>query len=204
MRTPPDKEFFAEIYQTGPPPWDIERSQSGMVAAFDELSLAGSALDLGCGTGEHVLELARRGVKAWGVDATAEAITQAEAKRDAQGIDRALAVFRCGDALDLVTLGRTFDTVLDSGLFHVISESDRQRYVREVTAITEPGAQLLMLGFQANDNETGPRGYTPAQLGDYLGDGWAEQWIRPNTYETRPDHDDRPAWLSLFIRRAQR
>ena len=174
-----------------------------MLAAFDELVLTGSALDLGCGTGEHVLELARRGVEAWGIDSTPDAITQAESKRQARGIDPALATFRLGDALDLVTLGRPFDTILDCGLFHVISEPDRARHVREVTAIAQPGAHLLMLGFQANDNETGPRGYTPNQLCEYFAGGWAAQWTRPNTSQTRPDLDDHPAWLSLFVRRAQ-
>ena len=48
------------------PPWDIGCPQADLVAAFDEVSLSRSVLDPGCGTGENTLELARRGLEAWG------------------------------------------------------------------------------------------------------------------------------------------
>lgn len=45
-----------------------------------------TVLDVGCGTGTLVLEMARRGWKAWGVDASAEMVREAEQKRDGQGL----------------------------------------------------------------------------------------------------------------------
>ena len=188
------KEFFVAAYEGAPPPWDLGRPQTDLMAVFEELGLSGSVVDLGCGTGEHVLELARRGLDAWGVDSTPSAIAAAERKRATRGLT---ATFRLGDALDLAALGRTFDTVLDCGLFHVIAEEERLRYLRELEHALRPGGRFLMLGFQPHTRERGPRGYTPEELRNYL-PGYREVFIRPATYETNDSTDGMPAWLSLF------
>lgn len=192
----PTKEFFVSAYEGAPPPWDLGRPQRDLVTVFDELGISGSGVDLGCGTGENVLELARRGVEAWGVDSTPFAIAAAEKKRDERGLT---ATFVLGDALDLRALGRTFDTVLDCGLFHVIAEEERLRYVRELPNILGPGGRFLMLGFQPHTRERGPRGYSPDELRTYLA-GYREVFIRPATYETNDGAGGMPAWLSLFER----
>jgi len=197
------REFFTTAYQGEAPPWDIGRPQRDLVAVFDELGISGSAVDLGCGTGEHVLELARRGVDAWGVDTTLAAIEAARAKAAERGFP---ATFVHGDALDLAALGRRFDTVLDCGLFHVIAEEDRRRYVAELAHVLDAGGRHLMLGFAANSRGHGPRGYSPEELRGYLA-GFREVFIRPAAYEVRGGRlpiDEAiggiPAWVSLFER----
>lgn len=198
-----DREFFRKVYEGGPPPWDIGRSQRDLVTAFDEIGISGSAVDLGCGTGEHVLELARRGVDAWGVDSTLAAIEAARGKAAERGLT---ATFVHGDALDLAALGRRFDTVLDCGLFHVISEEERRRYVAELAHVLDAGGRFLMLGFATSRIAEGPRGYSPEELRGYLV-GFREVFIRPGAYEVRPGMlpvdealGGMPAWVSLFER----
>ncbi len=44
----------------------------------------------------------------------------------------------CIDALDVGELGEQFDTVLDCGLFHVLSD-DRARYIDVLTAVVADG-----------------------------------------------------------------
>ncbi|MFT3768829.1 MAG: class I SAM-dependent methyltransferase [Minicystis sp.] len=193
------REFFVTAYEGARPPWDVDHPQRDLVAAFDELSLSGSIVDLGCGTGENVLELARRGLDAWGVDSTPAAIQVANEKRDARGLR---ATFVHGDALDLDALGRTFDTVLDCGLFHVIAEQERLRYVQELPRVLQPGGRFLMLGFATNTRGRGPRGYSPEELRKYLADGWREEFIREARFVTRSEAGmgEIPAWVSLFVR----
>lgn len=194
------REFFVQAYEGQPPPWDIGKPQGDLVAVLDELSLSGSALDLGCGTGELVLELARRGLDAWGIDSTPAAIAAAEQKRGARGLR---ARFVVGDALDLAPLGRTFDTILDCGLFHVIAEEDRLRYLKELPRVLPAGGRFLMMGFQTSRAERGPRGYSVEELRRYLADGWREVFVRPGTFETTlPGRESVPAWVSLFVRTA--
>lgn len=197
----PTREFFVQAYEGAPPPWDIGHPQRDLLAAFDQLSLAGAVLDLGCGTGEHVLELARRGLDAWGVDSTPAAIAVAEKKAEERNLK---ATFRVGDALEMAALGRTFDTVLDCGLFHVIAEEDRLRYARELPRVLPAGGRFLMLGWSTNRTERGPRGYSPEELRAYLADGWREEWIRPARFEVMRlegvPEGGMPAWVSSFVR----
>lgn len=199
MLTP---EFFTMAYAAGPP-WDIGRPQRELVAAFDELRLSGSAIDLGCGTGDHVLELARRGLDAWGIDTAFAAIEAARAKSAERGLP---ATFVHGDALELAALGRRFDTVVDSGFFHMLSDEDRRRYVAELAHVLGAGGRLLMLGFAANPAIPAPRGYSPEELRAYLA-GFREVFIRPAAFEIQsgrlPIDEARggmPAWVSLFER----
>jgi glutathione S-transferase len=196
----PSRERFVNAYDGAtPPPWDIGKPQDDLVAVFDEIAISGSVLDLGCGTGENVLELARRGLDAWGLDSTPAAIAAAEKKRDARGLRAKLVV---GDALDLAPLGRTFDTVLDCGLFHVIEEDERRRYLRELAHVLRPGGRHLMLGFATNTTGIGPRGYSAEELRAYFAEGWREVFIRPTSFQAVGGPGTRAAWVSLFVREA--
>lgn len=192
------RDRFPEIYKGEPPAWDVGFPQPELVAAFDEIGLAGSVLDLGCGTGENILELARRGLEAWGLDATRAALDLAESKRAARGL---AASFVLGDALDLSALGRTFDTVLDCGLFHVLEDDERRVYRRQLDGVLRPGGRFLMLGLASNPKGPGPRGYSIDELRAALRGGYREMFIRSALFEVRAGHVRRPAWLSLFVRK---
>ena len=83
-------------------------------------------LDAGCGSGEDALEIAARDIEVVGVDVAPTAIRQAQEKAAGRRIAATLVV---ADALQLHRLGRTFRTVLDSGLFHTFDDDDRPAYV---------------------------------------------------------------------------
>jgi glutathione S-transferase/SAM-dependent methyltransferase len=194
----PTRERFVNAYDGGvPPPWDLGHAQPDLVALFDELSLSGSALDVGCGTGENVLELSRRGLDAWGLDTTPAAIAAAEKKREARGL---AAIFVLGDALDLGALHRTFDTVLDCGLFHVLEDEERRRYVRELGHALRPGGRHLMLGFATNTRGFGPRGYSPEELRAFFAGGFREVLVRPTSFQVTNGAVPQAAWVSVFVR----
>lgn len=55
---------------------------------LDELSVqpGGSILDVGCGTGRHSIELAKRGYSVTGIDLSSEMLTRAAAAADAAGV----------------------------------------------------------------------------------------------------------------------
>jgi len=82
----------------------------------------GKLLDLGCGTGVHAIEFARRGWDVAGVDLSADMIASANARAAQAG----LAIpFRQGDACE-VGAETGFDAVVS--LFHVASyQNDRDR-----------------------------------------------------------------------------
>jgi SAM-dependent methyltransferase len=96
-----------------------------------------SILDLGCGTGRHALELARRGYEIVGVDMSEGMLEQA---RQRSLRDGAQASFVLGDIRN-VQLGRRFDAVLS--MFAVVgyqtSEADLKATFDNVRRHLEPG-----------------------------------------------------------------
>src|SRR5690348_13018534 len=139
----PDPLFF-NAYRNGPPPWDIGRAQPAFVELANAGQIKGSVLDVGCGTGDNVLEMAERGNDAWGIDIVPMAIDQAKAKAKLRGLDKQ-CTFLVGDAMELEHLNRTFDTVLDCGLFHSLSDPERQLYVQQLASVMAPGAVFHLM-----------------------------------------------------------
>ena len=73
--------------------------------------------------------LSDRGHEVLGVDSAPSGVAKAQAKAEARSSDARFAVV---DALDLRTLGRTFDTVIDCGLFHVFDDDERPRFAASI------------------------------------------------------------------------
>src|SRR5919202_5979339 len=71
---------------TSSPPWDIGRPQPAFVALADRGAIQGRVLDVGCGTGEHVLLCAGLGLDATGVDLASRALRAAEDKARERGL----------------------------------------------------------------------------------------------------------------------
>ncbi|HET6572612.1 MAG TPA: class I SAM-dependent methyltransferase [Fimbriiglobus sp.] len=150
--------------------------------------ITGSVLDAGCGTGENALYFARRGQKVTGIDFLAEPIQRAKTKAAERGLT---ATFLVMDALALKEWPEVFDSVIDSGLFHVFSDDDRRRYVEALASVLKPGGRLFLLCFSvAEPGEQGPRRVSEKEIEDAFAHGWVVESIEPTRFEVRPDLTD--------------
>jgi len=196
--------FFDAAYQ-GTPPWDIGRPQDAFVALAEAGEIRGSVLDIGCGTGENALYLASRGLEVWGVDLAPTAIEKARAKAKARGVK---ATFRIADALRLSDLGRTFDTAIDSGLFHTFSDEERPRFATGLARILPPEGRYFMMCFSEHEPADwgGPRRVTQAEIRAAFRDGWHVDSIHEARFGTHlhggPGTGGH-AWLASITRRDQ-
>jgi SAM-dependent methyltransferase len=173
---------FEWAYRSGVPPWDIGRPQPALVQLAEKGEIEGSVIDVGCGTGENALYLASRGLSVVGVDAAPTAISRAREKAVRGGLDVA---FEVADALDLSTLGRTFDVAVDCGLFHVFSDPDRVRFVRSLGGILRPGSRYFMLCFSDEEVGTaGPRRVSQAEIRAVFESGWRVDAIEATRFAT--------------------
>ena len=123
MSDNPNHHRFQAAYE-GNPSWDLGRPQKPFIEVADQIT--GLVLDTGCGTGDNALFFAQRGQPVVGIDFVEFPIMEARRKADEQGVD---AEFIQMDALKLPTLDHQFDSVIDCGLFHVLSDEDRRAYV---------------------------------------------------------------------------
>src|SRR6188474_2769549 len=112
-------------YHHGPAPWDVG-PQPAIVRVASEGGFSGAVLDAGCGTGDNALHIASLGLSVLGVDVAETALAMAREKAADRGID---VEFAAADAFQLARLERTFETVLDCGLFHTFDHDERPRYV---------------------------------------------------------------------------
>ena len=191
-----------QIYAANePPPWDIGRPQPAFVRLADRGLLSGNVLDAGCGTGEHALLAAGHRADAVGVDLAAAAIEQARAKAHARGLS---AQFEVGDALNLSALGLRFDTIIDSGLFHVFDEADRTRYVASLASVLNSGGTCYLMCFSDREPaEWVPRRLSQDELRAAFADGWTVESITAETVQVLPigGYTQAQTWLMVVTRR---
>jgi SAM-dependent methyltransferase len=193
-------QSFAQMYESTPP-WDIGRPQQAFVRLAEQGAIQGPVLDAGCGTGENALYLAARGYAVVGVDAVSAAIERARAKAQRRGQE---VQFLVADALRLQVLGRTFDSVIDSGLFHVFSDADRTCYVASLASALRDGGHLFILCFSDREaGDWGPRRVTERELRDTFRAGWEVEQIVPEQLETNLGPEGVEGWLATVRRVAK-
>jgi SAM-dependent methyltransferase len=189
---------FNAMYDAGSPPGDIGRPQPAFLELAERGELTGRLLDVGCGTGEHALMAAAYGLDATGIDAVPRAIDLAQHKARDRGL---MARFLVWDALRLLNLGEQFDTVLDSGLFHVFDDENRARFVSSLAAVMPTGGHYYMLCFSDRQPGTlGPRRVSRAEIEDAFGlPEWRTEAIDAVTMDTNMD-DTVQAWRASITR----
>ena len=176
-----ERQLFEQMY-TGLAPWDIGRAQRAIVERTEAGEIRGSVLDVGCGTGDNALYLATKGHDVTGLDFVPVAIDRARAKAKDRGVE---VRFEVGDALNLASLGRQFDTVIDCGLFHTFDDEQRPRFVDGLTAVLRKGGLLHVLCFSDREpGEEGPRRVTEREIRDtFASPTWKVQRIEPMRFE---------------------
>lgn len=198
----PTRETFESAY-AGKAPWDIGRAQPVYIKIAGQV--VGSVLDAGCGTGENALFFAEHGHPVVGIDFLEVPIQLAKRKAAERGIP---AEFIRMDALTFEGFNRSFDSVIDCGLFHVFSDEDRERYVRGLAHVTRPDGRIFLLCFSDEEPGTdGPRRVSQKELRDAFYKGWTIESIQGARFEVVPGLRDHSfseggpkAWLAVIRR----
>ena len=110
-------------------------------------------IDLGCGTGNYAIYLAGEGFDVTAVDISSSAIKIAKNNASQKGID---CNFIVADILgDLKQIQSTFNFAYDWELLHHIFPSDREKYIRNVYRLLNPGGQYLSVCFSEENLQFG-------------------------------------------------
>ncbi len=196
---------YTQLYRLGITPWE----RYAMAAADDIASLLdregrersrplGRALDLGCGRGLYTAQLATRGWAAVGIDNVRTAIDDAR-RADPEG-----ATYVVGDVTDLpaAELGR-FDLFLDVGCFQGLDSGQREAHAPGVSALSNPGATLLLLAFGRTWARSLVEGVSPGDVESAFR-GWDLLSVDPATTQGLgwPMNRTHPQWYRLGHRRA--
>jgi SAM-dependent methyltransferase len=190
--------LFKTFYRLGFAPWDghpLANILTDLIEGDGALA-PGTALDLGCGTGDTSIYLAKHGWQVTGVDFVAKAVDKARAKAEA---DKVAVNFAMADVTRLSSegVGSNFGLIVDNGCLHGMSAEARDAYVREVTAVAAPDARLLLCEFIPGGT-FGVPGIDPAEVERRFAVSWTPL---ASGSEPAMDHNGKdPARFCLFAR----
>lgn len=125
----------------------------------------GSALELGCGTGEKTIYLSKKGFNVVGVDISSTAIEHARRLADKEDVQ---AEFYAKDATDLSFLkNRMFDFVLDFANLHGIVKEKQSIYVQEIAKHLKSRGLLFLRCFSKRTPDRDKDYFFDPKLGDW-------------------------------------
>ena len=163
---PAGQRPIAHVYDAayaGVPNWDIGHPQRAFVQLLDAGLVRSPVLDVGCGTGELSLFLARHGHDVLGIDLSPLAVRKAREKARWRRISAQFLVWDATDLAGLGDRGFSFRTVVDSAMFHILSATERDRFVAGLTDVIQSGGLYCVLG-DARRDERSIYGITPREI----------------------------------------
>jgi len=159
-----EHEHFHQAYAGGgAPPWDIGRPQPALLEADRRGWVRGSVLDAGCGTGEHALYFAAAGHEVVGVDVVPAAIERAAAKARDRGLVHPPRFVIADILTQPGAVGEaTFETVIDMGFFHTLSDEERVVWRDVLGRLLPPAGHYVMVCF----SDLVPGGFGPRRVSE--------------------------------------
>jgi SAM-dependent methyltransferase len=144
-------------------------------------------LDVGCGTGDNAILLARSGFEVSSFDLVEKAVEIAKERISRSGdLPGSIQLFQASvfDLDRTPIAGAKFDTVVDSAVFHCIGDDAAQRhYVAAIARCARPGARLLLHVFSDRNPDpwVGPRRISEAHLRAFFTEehGWRILSVAP-------------------------
>jgi SAM-dependent methyltransferase len=161
--------MYGVMYRVGFTPWDGHVLPSRLQPLAAELA-RGKALDIGCGTGDTSILLAKQGWEVLAFDFIERALVSAREKAAVAGVT---VRFVRADVTKLGSygIGGGFTLLCDNGCMHGLSDNQRAAYVREVSAVAAPGARLLLVAFLPGKRR-GPRGIDRTEVERCFSPSW--------------------------------
>jgi SAM-dependent methyltransferase len=103
------------------------------------------AIDLGSGTANNCIFLARHGFEVTGVDFAAGAVALGRRRAAEAGV---AVAFVEDDLTDLRHISGAFDLLVDYGTLDDLAPKDRDLYLQNIVPLTHPGSQFLLYCFE--------------------------------------------------------
>jgi 2-polyprenyl-3-methyl-5-hydroxy-6-metoxy-1,4-benzoquinol methylase len=159
------KNRFEERYRNGDTPWDHGTADVNLVDMVKQRPIPKcKALDVGCGTGNNAIWLARQHFVVTGCDISQTAIEKAKEKASLSDVN---CYFFVADFLHEKIPGSTFGFVFDRGCLHSVDTAEeRSMFAKNAASHLKEGGIWLTLTGNADEKhrEDGPPQLTAGEL----------------------------------------
>lgn len=112
------------------------------LAIIKERTHTRSVLDVGCGTGDLVCDIARMGISAKGVDFAEDMIELAQKAAKEFGLTQ--VDFTCSSIFDFELLSDSYDVIVANGFIEYISQDELRNFISLVSATLAPEGSLIL------------------------------------------------------------
>lgn len=148
-------------------PWEIEAPPAELVDAHARGVLpSGKALDIGCGTGNYALYLAKNGFEVTGVDFSERAIEIARQRAAAAGVE---VRYVLADARKVAEhVDGTFEFILDYSVLHHIAAADVESYARQTSRLLSVGGRMMLICYSEKDDDAHGAGVGTGTYGNEM------------------------------------
>lgn len=141
----------------------IEQRHAVVKRAIEREGDISTLVDLGCGTGDLVCEVAQLGIRAMGIDFSPNMVTLCDQKRDAAGLgDR--AKFICTSVLEFQLPENSVDMVSAMGLIEYISRDELRVLLTSCRSWLRPGGILVLASRNRLFNMRSLNAFTAAEI----------------------------------------
>jgi len=170
----------------GSPPWDIGAPQPEIVKLVENNEIPkGRVLDIGCGLADNSILLAKKGFSPTCMDIARPAINKGRRKAVEQ---KAEVDFLAGDALKLDEFfdPRFFVAVIDSGLFHALSDDERPIFAKQIWRVLVDGGKYFVLCFSDKEpSDEGPRKISKREIEETFSEMFKIDYIREAVFASK-------------------
>lgn len=186
----------------GSPPWDIDAPQPEIIRIVENDEVKKThVLDIGCGLGDNAIFLANKGFYVTCLDIAHLAIRKGRAKAAKQKVR---VDFRVGDALKLdeYFAEGSFDSVIDSGLFHSLDDEERDRFVAQIRRVLVKGGKYFMLCFSDKEPGTeGPRRISRQEIQSTFSQVFRIDYIRDAFFASKFHREGARAYVASMTKK---
>ena len=197
-KRPKNAKDWEEKYQNNELPLEIHGPDLQLCSQIEALgSIPKGVLEIGCGTGEMVVWLARHGAEAMGVDISPKAIESARHKAEQAGVK---ATFQATNFMETNLNTNPKDLVLDRGCFHVFDTLEQRRiFASKVRGLLNPAGNWISLigSTDGPDRDTGPPRLSLSEVAHAIEPYFEVMSVKAAYMQTTNPHPPK-VWLCRF------
>jgi SAM-dependent methyltransferase len=157
-----------------------------------------TVLEIGCGSGADAVVLAKRRFEVTAVDCSPIAIERARLRAEQHD---AVLRFVLDDIFAFARSSGQFDFVYDAGFYHVVRQTNLDRYLDVLWRVTRPGSYYLCLaGAPSETADDGPPQVTEEEIHNELGRLFEFVHLRPIRLESANPSQSFAGWSCLMLR----